>query len=327
MKKNIAIITGGNSGEYEISLKSAQNIVNSLDKNLYHAFLIHLRGDEWTYTHTDSTVYNIDKNDFTLTMNDKKIFFDCVFIAIHGDPGENGKLQGYFDMLKIPYTGCDAAVSALTFNKNSCNRVAASYGIKTAASVCLFKNEPIDETAILEAVGLPCFVKPCNSGSSVGMSKVNQKEELLTALQKAFACDNQVLIEKFIDGREITCGVMRRDNRVQALAVTEIISKRKYFDFEAKYNPNLADEITPAQIPPQVEKLCKETAEKIYKILNCKGITRSDFIYNETGLYFLEINTIPGQTNESIIPKQVRYLGLDFTQLCTQIIEEAVFNS
>ena len=321
--KNIAIITGGNSGEYEISLKSAQNIANSL-KNLYPIFLIHLRGNEWTFTQ-DNIVYQIDKNDFTLTVQEKKIFFDCVFIAIHGDPGENGKLQGYFDMLKIPYTGCDAAVSSLTFNKNLCNRVVSSYGIKTATSVCLFKDDEIDEKTVLEVVGLPCFVKPCNSGSSVGMSKVNHERELLTAIQKAFEHDNQVLIEKFIDGREITCGVMKLDNHVQALAVTEVISKREYFDFEAKYNPHLADEITPAQIPPHIEKLCKQTSENIYKILNCKGITRSDFIYNETGLYFIEINTIPGQTNESIIPKQSRYLGLDFTQLCSQIIEDVIF--
>jgi len=324
MSKNIAIITGGNSGEYEISLKSAENIADSLDKRLYHVFLIHLRGSEWTFTHSDNIVYQIDKNDFTLTINNKKIFFDCVFIAIHGDPGENGKLQGYFDILKIPYTGCDAAVSSLTFNKNLCNRVVASYGIKTATSVCLVKDDEIDEKTVLEVVGLPCFVKPCNSGSSVGMSKVNQKGEFLTAIQKAFEHDNQVLIEKFIDGREITCGVMKLNNHVQALAVTEVISKREYFDFEAKYNPHLADEITPAQIPPHIEKLCKQTAEKIHKILNCKGITRSDFIYNETGFYFIEINTIPGQTNESIIPKQLRHLGLDFTQICTQIIEDAI---
>ena len=324
MKKNIAVVTGGNSGEYEISLKSGQNIANSLDKQLYRVFLIHLRGTDWTFTDADNTVYPIDKNDFTLTVDAEKICFDCVFIAIHGDPGENGKLQGYFDMLKIPYTGCDAAVSALTFNKNLCNRLVASYGVQIANSVNLLRGEAIDEKSVLEAVGLPCFVKPCNSGSSVGLSKVNKKEDLSTALQKAFEYDNQVLIEKFIAGREITCGVMKLNNQIQALAVTEVICKKEYFDFEAKYNPHLADEITPAQIPRHIEDLCKHTSEYIYKVLNCKGIARLDFIYDtvETNLYFIEINTIPGQTNESIIPKQVRYLGLNFTQLCTQIIEE-----
>ncbi len=324
MRKNIAVITGGNSGEYEISLKSGHNIAQSLDKNLYSVYIIHLRGKEWTYTDSGSRVFPIDKNDFSLIIDTRKITFDCVFIAIHGNPGEDGKLQGYFDMLKIPYTGCDVTVSSLTFNKNYCNRVVASFGVKTAPSVSLFKDDTIDQQAILNIVGLPCFVKPCNSGSSVGMSKVNKEDELLPALQLAFEHDNQLLIEQFIRGREITCGVMKINNEIKALAVTEIISKKEYFDFEAKYNPSLADEITPADIPAETELLCKQTSEKIYHVLGCKGITRSDFIYNESGLYFIEINTIPGQTNESIIPKQVRYLGLNFTDLCTAFIEEAI---
>ena len=325
MKKNIAIITGGNSGEYEISLKSAKNIAENLDENLYKGYLIHLRGNSWTFTHTDNTIYNIDKNDFSLTINENKIFFDCVFIIIHGEPGENGKLQGYFDMLNIPYTGCDAAVSAVTFNKNFCNRVAASHGIKIAKSVCLFKNEDFNQDDIIDEVGgLPCFVKPCNSGSSVGISKVNKKEEFIPALQNAFEYDNQILIEQFVDGREITCGVMKINNKIQALAVTEIISKKEYFDFEAKYNPHLADEITPAEIPSVTEVLCKNVSEKLYAIFGCRGISRMDYIYNETGLYFIEINTIPGVTNQSIIPGQLRYLGLNFMQLCTMLIQEAI---
>ncbi|MDR1181042.1 MAG: D-alanine--D-alanine ligase [Bacteroidales bacterium] len=324
MKKNIAVITGGNSGEYEISLKSGQNIIKNLNANLYSVFPIHLRYGDWTYTHPDSTIYTVDRNDFTITIDGNKVFFDCVFIAIHGDPGENGKLQSYFEMLNIPYVGSNSAVSLLTFHKEFCNRVVSSHGIKTATSVSLFKEEAIDEEKILSIVGLPCFVKPCNSGSSVGMSKVKRKEELADALQKAFKHDNQLLIEQFIEGREITCGVMKIKNKIEALAVTEIVSKREYFDLEAKYDPNLADEITPAPIPSHIETLCMKTSEKIYQFLGCKGITRSDYIYNETGLYFIEINTIPGQTNESIIPKQLRYLGLDFSQLCTSFIEEAI---
>lgn len=324
MKKNIAVITGGNSGEYEISLKSGHNIAQSLDNNLYNVYIIHLRGKEWTYKDSNNVIFSVDKNDFSLTVNTKKITFDCVFIAIHGNPGEDGKLQGYFDMLKIPYTGCNVMVSSLTFNKNYCNRVVASFGIKTAPSVSLFKDDAIDQQSILDIVGLPCFVKPCNSGSSVGMSKVKKEDELLPALQLAFEHDNQLLIEQFIQGREITCGVMRYNDKVQALAVTEIVSKKEYFDFEAKYDPSLADEITPADIPLEVELLCKQTSEKIYHFLGCKGITRSDFIYNDSGLYFIEVNTIPGQTNESIIPKQVRYLGLNFTDLCTAFIEDAI---
>jgi len=325
MRKNIAIVTGGDSGEYEISLKSAKNVVENLDVSLYEAFTIHLRGNNWTFTNIDNKVYHINKDDFSLTIGENKVFFDCAFILIHGNPGENGKLQGYFDMLNIPYTGCNAAVSALTFNKDFCNRVVASHGVKISKSVSLFKDEPFNKDDVLETLGsLPYFVKPCNSGSSIGMSKVNVIEEFMPALQKAFEYDCQLLVEKFVSGREITCGVMRIDDEVRALAVTEIISKREFFDFEAKYDASLADEITPAQIPLTIEDSCKSISKKIYAFLGCKGISRLDFIYNDTGLYFIEINTIPGLTNESIIRKQLRYLGLNFTQLCTMLIEEAV---
>ncbi|MCL2131689.1 MAG: D-alanine--D-alanine ligase [Lentimicrobiaceae bacterium] len=321
-KKNIAVVTGGNSGEYEISLKSGANIANSLDKSLYNVYLIHLHKKDWTYKDEQGEIYAVDKNDFSLPVKNEKIHFDCVFIAIHGNPGEDGKLQGYFEMLEIPYIGCDVMVSSLTFNKNYCNRVVSSYGIKIAPSVHLFKNEPIDEDFIVQTLGLPCFIKPCNSGSSVGMSKVNRVSELKAALLRAFECDNQVLVERFIKGREITCGVIKEANKIQSLAVTEVVSKKEYFDFEAKYNPALADEITPAQIPSEVERQCKQTSEKIYAALGCKGIVRIDYIYNEEGLFFIEINTIPGQTNESIVPKQIRHIGLKFSDLCTLFIEE-----
>jgi len=324
MKKNIAVVTGGNSGEYEISLRSGANIADSLDKLRYNVYLIHLHKRDWTYKEEQGEVHFVDKNDFSLWVNGEKVRFDCVFIAIHGNPGEDGKLQGYFEMMDIPYIGCDVMVSSLTFNKNYCNRVVSSYGIKIADSVHLFKNEPIDENSIVGTVGLPCFVKPCNSGSSVGMSKVNRVSELKTALSLAFKHDNQVLIERFVKGREITCGVMKTGNKIQSLAITEVISKKEYFDFEAKYNPSLADEITPAQIPQAIEQQCKQTSEKIYAVLGCKGIVRIDYIYNEEGLFFIEINTIPGQTNESIVPKQIRYIGLNFSDLCTQFIEEAI---
>ena len=323
MKKNIAVITGGNSGEYEISLRSGANIVNSLDKSLYNSYLIHLRKRDWTYQDEQGEVHNVDKNDFSLSIKGEKICFDCVFIAIHGNPGEDGKLQGYFEMMGIPYIGCDVMVSALTFNKNYCNRVVSSYGVKIAPSVHLFHHDSINEESIVETLGLPCFVKPCNSGSSVGMSKVNHISDLKTALKLAFEQDNQVLIERFIQGREITCGVMKIDDKVQSLAITEVVSKKEYFDFEAKYDPSLADEITPAQIPEDIENQCKQTSEKIYTVLGCKGIARIDYIYNEEGLFFIEINTIPGQTNESIIPKQLRHIGLSFSDLCTGMIEEA----
>ena len=323
-KRNIAVITGGNSGEYAISLQSGANIAKSLDLSLYNKYLIHLRGRDWTFQDEQGEIHAVDKNDFSLFIKGEKIRFDCVFIAIHGNPGEDGKLQGYFEMMGIPYIGCDVMVSALTFNKNYCNRVVASYGVRVAPSVHLFKHDAIDEEALVQAVGLPCFVKPCNSGSSVGMSKVNQVSDLKAALAIAFEQDNQVLIERFIQGREITCGVMKTGTKIQSLAITEVVSKKEYFDFEAKYNPSLADEITPAPIPKAMERLCKQTSEKIYTVLGCRGIARIDYIFNEEDLFFIEINTIPGQTNESIVPKQIRSIGLDLGNLCTQFIEEAM---
>ncbi|MCR5554795.1 MAG: D-alanine--D-alanine ligase [Bacteroidales bacterium] len=326
MKAKIAVVTGGNSGEYEISLKSGKNIADQLDRNKYDVYLIHLRGSQWTYKTDNDEIIPIDKNDFSLTLNGQHINFDCVFVAIHGDPGENGKLEGYLDMLNIPYTSCSTMVSALTFNKNYCNRVVNSYGITTAPSVHLFKYDHIDPQAVIDKVGLPCFVKPCNSGSSVGMSKVNTKEELLPALEIAFKEDDQLLVETFIKGREITCGIMKYQNEIQVIGITEIISKKEYFDFEAKYDPSLAYEITPAQIPVDIQELCEETSKKVYKALDCKGIVRIDYIFNDSGLYFIEVNTIPGQTQESIVPKQLKTKNLQFTTLCSYFIDEAIAN-
>ncbi len=326
MKAKIAVVTGGNSGEYEISLKSGKNIADQLDRNKYDVYLIHLRGSQWTYKTDNDEIIPIDKNDFSLTLNGQHINFDCVFVAIHGDPGENGKLEGYLDMLNIPSTSCSTMVSALTFNKNYCNRVVNSYGITTAPSVHLFKYDHIDPQAVIDKVGLPCFVKPCNSGSSVGMSKVNTKEELLPALETAFKEDDQLLVETFIKGREITCGIMKYQNEIQVIGITEIISKKEYFDFEAKYDPSLAYEITPAQIPVDIQELCEETSKKVYKALDCKGIVRIDYIFNDSGLYFIEVNTIPGQTQESIVPKQLKTKNLQFTTLCSYFIDEAIAN-
>ncbi len=326
MKAKIAVVTGGNSGEYEISLKSGKNIAEQLDRNKYDVYLIHLRGSQWTYKTDNDEIIPIDKNDFSLTLNGQHINFDCVFVAIHGDPGENGKLEGYLDMLNIPYTSCSTMVSALTFNKNYCNRVVNSYGITTAPSVHLFKYDHIDPQTVIDKVGLPCFVKPCNSGSSVGMSKVNTKEELLPALETAFKEDDQLLVETFIKGREITCGIMKYQNEIQVIGITEIISKKEYFDFEAKYDPSLAYEITPAQIPVDIQELCEETSKKVYKALDCKGIVRIDYIFNDSGLYFIEVNTIPGQTQESIVPKQLKTKNLQFTTLCSFFIDEAIAN-
>lgn len=324
MKKNIAVVAGGNSGEHDISMHSGYNIADKLDKSLFNVYFIHLKGKDWNYISPNKEIYPIDKNDFSLKLKNNRIRFDCVFIAIHGNPGEDGKLQGYFDMLGIPYVGCDAAVSALTFNKNLCNKFLAAHGVHMAESIRLFKNEEFSVDNIIKKIGIPCFVKPCNSGSSVGVSKVNTQQELIPAIKNAFLHDDQLIIERFIKGREITCGVMSIQGKIQALAITEVISKNSFFDLEAKYDPNLAEEITPAPIDDTIKKQCETTSKNIYKYLGCKGIVRVDYIFNDEILCFIEINTIPGQTNESIIPKQIRYKKLDFTNLCTIFIEEAI---
>ncbi len=324
MKKNIAVIAGGNSGEHDISLRSGHNIANTLDKNKYNVYFIHLKGVDWTYSASDELSYPVDKNDFSVLVDNKRIYFDCAFIVIHGNPGEDGKLQGYFDMLQIPYTGSNAAVSALTFNKNLCNKFLSAYHVHLAESIHVFRADKINIHEILNKVGLPCFVKPCCSGSSVGVSKVNVENELLTAIKNAFQHDDELIIERFVQGREITCGVMSLDGNIQVLAITEVISKKAFFDLEAKYDPTLADEITPAQLPASIQQDCESVSKNIYKWLGCKGIVRIDFIFNEQELCFIEINTIPGQTNESIIPKQIRYKNLDFKDLCTSFIEEAI---
>ena len=324
MKTNIAILAGGDSGEYEISIKSASVIQKNLDPQFFKSRLIHVKGKDWTCETPEGLHVNIDKNDFSLTIDGEKEIFDFVYIAIHGTPGENGILQGYFELMKIPYIGSDVLTSALTFNKNYCNRVVRSYGVLVAESVHLFKHEKFELDKILKITGLPCFVKPCNSGSSVGMSKVNKKEELQDAINLAFKYDDQILIEEFIKGREITCGIMRQRDNLMVLPLTEIISKKEYFDYEAKYTTGLADEITPAEIEEDVAIKCREVSGYLYTRLNCKGIVRFDYIFNETGMYFLEVNTIPGQSENSIVPQQARSIGIEVKDLYTMIIGEKI---
>ncbi len=324
MKKNIAILAGGDSGEYEISIKSATVIQSNLDKEFFTSKIIHVKGKDWTYEHTDNLHYNIDKNDFSLTIDGKKEIFDLVFIAIHGTPGENGLLQGYFELLRIKYLGSDVLTSSLTFNKNYCNRVVKSYDVKVSESYHLFKGEKIYPEVIVEITGLPCFVKPCNSGSSVGMSKVNKTVNLLEALELAFKHDDQVLIERFIKGREITCGVFKSKGDIVVLPITEVVTKKEYFDYEAKYTTGMADEITPAPIDEKIAIECRETSAYLYQRLNCKGVARFDYIFNETGLYFLEVNTIPGQSQNSIVPQQARVFGLEVKDLYTLLISEVI---
>jgi len=319
--KTIALLAGGNSGEYEISLKTAANIQNQLDITQFETYLIIVKENNWFYTDASGERFYVNKDDFSLMVHGKHIVFDVAFIAIHGDPGENGKLQAYFEILQIPYTGCDSFCSALTFNKYFCNIIVKECGIPIAQSHHLYKGDKISYNYLVTKIKLPCFVKPCNSGSSVGVTKVHDLTELKVAIDFAFEVDNQVMIESFIPGREFTCGVTTWQGNVEALAVTEIKSKKEYYDFEAKYTPGFLETVTPAKINKKVEDKIRKHSETIYKKLGCKGVVRVDFILNpENEPVFLEINTIPGQTTMSIIPKQLAYNNISLQEFYGNLI-------
>jgi D-alanine-D-alanine ligase len=320
---NIAIVAGGDSGEYEVSIKSGRQVEMNLDRTKFEPFVIEVNKNGWFYRNNGHN-YPVDKNDFSLRIGDQEIHFDAVFNAIHGTPGENGLLQGYFDIIGIPYTSCGVTTSSLTFNKSFCKNVVSSYGIFTAKSVHLFNWANDQEKTVLEHLTLPVFVKPNNGGSSVGMSKVNQWEDLKAALSKAFHEDDEILVEEFIAGRELTCGVFRTDNKIISFPVTEIISKKEFFDFEAKYSDGLASEVVPADIPERLASECKTTSEFLYERLNCKGIVRFDYIYNGQHFFFLEVNTVPGLSAQSIVPKMTRAYGWTVAELYTRLIEECL---
>jgi len=323
MKRTIAFVTGGYSGEAEISYKSAITIEKNLDPEKWEVYKIDINPKGWHYHAPDGTIINIDKNDFSLTIEGGKITFDAVLIGIHGTPGEDGKLQGYFDLMGLPYTSCDAATSALTFNKRYTVAVANFGGINVAKSLHLFKSQPVSPNDILFHLKLPVFVKPNNGGSSIGMSKVSDEEDLQAALDKAFNEDDQVLVEEFIKGRELTIGVYRSKGKILPLPITEILPKNEFFDYEAKYL-GASEEITPAKVDKDIEALIKFEAEKVYSIFNCSGIVRIDFIYNEEEkkAYMLEINTVPGQSEASIVPQQVTAMGMSLKEFYTALIEE-----
>ncbi len=329
MMKNIALVAGGYSGEYVISVQSAAVIEKNIDAALYTVYKIIITREGWNYTAPDGTVHAIDKNDFSLSIAGKKIAFDAVFIGIHGTPGEDGRLQGYFEMLGIPYTSCGMVTSALTFNKSYCNKVVAALDVvKVSRSAHIFRNKPYDAAAILQQLRLPVFVKPAEGGSSIGMSKVNKAEELEPAIIKAFKEDNQVLIEEFIKGTEVTCGMFFAKGQLHVLPLTEIRSTKEFFDYEAKYTPGITNEVTPAEIPEAAAEHIRTAGKELYHRLNCKGIVRADFILEEgTGnVYFLEINTMPGQSENSLVPQQVRAAGMTLQAFYGMLIEECLSN-
>lgn len=323
MKKNIALVTGGYSGEAVISYKSAETIYKNIDTEKWNCFLIDIHPDGWFYKTDTGEKVEVDKNDFTITVSGKKITFDAVLVGLHGTPGEDGKLQGYFDCLHIPYTSCDAATSALTFNKRYTVAVASFAGMHVAKSLHLFKGEDYSILEITDQLRLPVFVKPNNGGSSIGMSKVSDPAHLEAALQKAFTEDDQVLVEEFITGREFTIGVFKSKGQIIAMPITEIISKNEFFDFEAKYE-GASEEITPADVEESVAEKVRVDAKKAYSVFNCKGIVRMDYIYDENSGYpfLLEINTVPGQSAASLVPQQVVAMGWSLKEFYSALIEE-----
>lgn len=327
MKSNIALLAGGYSGEYVISIQTARTIEQALDSERFNTYKIIVTREGWWHETADGGKVEVDKNDFSLNIQGENIQFDAVFIAIHGTPGEDGRIQGYLDMLQIPYTSCNAIVSALTFNKSYCNKVVKALNVVNIAnSVHLIKGEPYSVGAIFDTLRLPVFVKPNESGSSLGVSKVKAIGELLPAIEKAFGEDNQVLIEEFIEGRELTIGVYRIGDTIYTLPTTEILSTNEFFDYEAKYTPGVTSEVTPAQITDTIREQLETKAAHIYRHLNCRGIVRMDFILEQPSekLFFLEVNTMPGQSENSIVPQQVRAAGMDLKSFYGNILDETL---
>ncbi|HEX6845399.1 MAG TPA: D-alanine--D-alanine ligase [Chitinophagaceae bacterium] len=323
MKKNIALVTGGFSGEAVISYKSASTIDKHLDREKFNVYKIDINPQGWFYENGDGRKTEVNKNDFTIETHGGKTSFDAVFIGMHGTPGEDGKLQGYFDTLRIPYTSCDAASSAITFNKRYTVAVAAMAGIHVSRSFHLFKHTPFLVQQIIDGLSFPVFVKPNNGGSSIGMSKVHEASGLEAAIQKAFKEDDQVLVEQMIKGREFTIGVFKTKGNIVPLPITEVISKKDFFDYEAKYQ-GASTEVTPADLDEAAADKIREAAKKIYSVFNCRGVVRIDFIMEESSgdPYMLEINTIPGQSDASIVPQQVKAMGWSLKEFYTKLLEE-----
>ncbi|MFV0472388.1 MAG: D-alanine--D-alanine ligase, partial [Paludibacteraceae bacterium] len=321
MKKNIAIIAGGDSSEVVVSLKSASGIKSFIDAAKYNAYIVTIVGQKWNVEISDTEKLPLDKNDFAFTRNGKKIKFDFSYITIHGTPGENGILQGYFDLIKMPYSTCGVLTSAITFNKFVCNQYLKGFGVKVEDSILLRRGQTVSDDEVEAKLGLPCFVKPNVGGSSFGVTKVKEMVEIQPAIEKAFAEGEEVLIEKLITGKEFTCGIYKTHEKTVVLPVTEIIPKNEFFDFGAKYK-NESEEITPARISKNLTDRIQQLTTAIYDILGCKGIVRVDYIVSEKEIInLLEVNTTPGMTTTSFIPQQVAAAGMTMNQVMTDIIE------
>ncbi|MEI7422076.1 MAG: D-alanine--D-alanine ligase [Prolixibacteraceae bacterium] len=321
MKKNIAIVTGGDSSEYVVSVRSGANVFNAIDRKKFTPWIMQIRNGEWNVMEAETVLASVDRGDFSFILNGEKIRLEYAYIMIHGTPGEDGNLQGYFEMLGIPYSSCGVQSSALTFNKNFCNNYLHSFGIQMARSMRLVMGEKFDPAEIVKDLGLPLFVKPSAGGSSFGVTKVKKQEDLTAAVTHALNESPEVLVEQFIDGKEFTCGVVKISDKKLVLPVTEVIPKNEFFDYEAKYTPGMADEITPARLSEELTLKIQNLSSTIYDLCNCKGIVRVDYILKNQIFYFLEINTVPGMTATSFIPQQIKAAGLNLSDLLSEIIE------
>lgn len=323
MKRTIAIIAGGDSSEYEVSMNSAKGIYSFIDKEKYNLYLVELTRQKWEAILTDGSRTPIDKNDFSFMENGVKVKPDFAYITIHGTPGENGILQGYFELLGIPYSTCDVLVSALTFSKFTLNQYLKSFGVRVAESMLVNKHHEVSEDLIIEKIGLPCFIKPNASGSSFGVTKVKTREQIRPALEDAFEESDDVMIEAFMDGIELANGCYKTKEKSVVLPITEVVSQNEFFDYNAKYKGEVT-EITPARLSPELTDRVQKLSSAIYDILKCKGIVRIDYIITEgEKINMLEVNTTPGMTATSFIPQQVRAAGLDIKEVMTDIIENA----
>ena len=316
---------GGYSSEKQISLKSGNVVYNHLNKLKYNIFRVLILQEKWVALDDSENEYPIDKNDFSFIINQKKIIFNCVFNAIHGAPGENGLLLAYFKLINLKHTSAPFYQMALTFNKRDTLSAVKAYGIKTAMSIYLNKGDEIQLDKIINKVGLPCFIKPNNAGSSYGISKAHKKEDILPAIEVAYKEDNEILIESFLNGTEVSVGVIQYKGETKVLPITEIVSENDFFDYEAKYEGK-SKEITPARITKTQQKKVEKIAKKVYKVLNMTGFSRSEYIFVNDEPYFIEMNTVPGLTEESILPQQAKVAGISLSELFENSIEEALKN-
>ncbi len=321
MKRTIAIVAGGDTSEYEVSLRSAQGIYSFIDKEKYTLYIVGMHGLDWHVRLDDGRTLPVDRNDFSFQLDGQKVKFDFAYITIHGTPGEDGRLQGYFDMLRIPYSCCGVLAAALTYDKFACNQYLHAYGVRIAESLLLRQGQTITDGEVVEKIGLPCFIKPSLGGSSFGVTKVKTREQIQPAIAKAFDEAQEVVVEAFMDGTELTCGCYKTRDKSVVFPISEVVSHNEYFDYKAKYNGE-SDEITPARISDELTDRVKKLTSAIYDILGAQGIIRVDYIVTEGDkINLLEVNTTPGMTATSFIPQQVRAAGLDIKDVMTDIIE------